>query len=151
MANIIICDIDGTISKVDDRLKYLQSPNKDWDAFYAHCHEDKPIMTVLDLLCDLQQIGYRIIFCTGRRESCRQMTEVWLAQHTDGRIVNPQILMRKDGDKRHDTLVKPELLVEALSEDELKQIAFILEDRDSMVAKWRELGYRCFQVADGKF
>lgn len=23
--------------------------------------------------------------------------------------------------------------------------------RDSMVAKWRELGYRCLQVADGKF
>ena len=145
MANIIICDIDGTVSKVGDRLKYLQQLNKDWDAFYAHCHEDTPIMTVLDLLCDLQQVGYRIIFCTGHRESCRQMTEIWLAQHTDGRIVNPQILMRKDGDKRHDTLV------EALSEDELQQIAFVLEDRDSMVAKWRELGYQCFQVADGKF
>lgn len=108
-------------------------------------------MTILDLLCDLQQVGYKIIFCTGRRESCRQMTEVWLAQYTDGRIVNPQILMRKDGDKRHDTLVKPELLIEALSKDELQQITFVLEDRDSMVAKWRELGYRCFQVADGKF
>ena len=151
MANIIICDIDGTISKVGDRLKISSTIKQRLGCVYAHCYEDKPIMTVLDLLCDLQQVGYRIIFCTGRRESCRQMTEIWLAQHTDGRIVNPQILMRKDGDKRHDTLVKPELLVETLSEDELQQIAFVLEDRDSMVAKWRELGYRCFQVADGKF
>lgn len=45
--------------------------------------------------------------------------------------------------------VKPELLQKAgITPD---KVYFILEDRDSMVAKWRELGYRCLQVADGKF
>ena len=57
--------------------------------------------------------------------------------------------MRKDGDYRHDTEVKPELL--AKKGINPTDVWFILEDRDSMVAKWRELGYRCLQVADGKF
>lgn len=31
------------------------------------------------------------------------------------------------------------------------RVAFILEDRNSMVKKWRELGFKCLQVADGDF
>ena len=57
--------------------------------------------------------------------------------------------MRKDRDWRHDTAVKPELL--AKSGINTDNVAFILEDRDSMVTKWRELGYKCLQVADGNF
>jgi len=34
---------------------------------------------------------------------------------------------------------------------ELDDIAFVLEDRDSMVAKFRELGVKCLQVAEGNF
>ena len=41
--NFIIVDTDGTVSKVGDRLKYLQQEKKDWDAFYEHCDEDEPI------------------------------------------------------------------------------------------------------------
>lgn len=62
---------------------------------------------------------------------------------------DPNLLMRKDGDWRHDTEVKPELLQKASITPD--KVYFILEDRDSMVAKWCELGYRCLQVNDGKF
>lgn len=59
------------------------------------------------------------------------------------------LLMRKDGDHRHDTEVKPELLSNNnLTPD---NVFLILEDRDSMVNKLRELGYRVLQVAEGKF
>lgn len=40
---IVICDIDGTISRVGDRLKYLQQNPKDWDSFYNDCFNDEPI------------------------------------------------------------------------------------------------------------
>ena len=40
--DIVIVDIDGTIAKVGDRLKYLQQEPKDWDSFYEHCNEDNP-------------------------------------------------------------------------------------------------------------
>lgn len=146
--NIIVVDIDGTIAKVGDRLKYLQQAKKDWDAFYEHCDEDEPIDEMCQLVADLFVLGRDIVFCTGRRESVREKTKNWLTQNVIS-TYDDELLMRKDGDWRHDTEVKPELLQKAgITPDD---VYFILEDRDSMVAKWRELGYRCLQVADGKF
>lgn len=82
------------------------------------------------------------------RESAREKTRNWLTQNVFS-INDDELLMRKDRDWRHDTEVKPELLAKAgITPDD---VYLILEDRDSMVAKWRELGYRCLQVADGKF
>lgn len=146
--NIIVVDIDGTIAKVGDRLKYLQQEKKDWDAFYEHCDEDEPIDEMCQLVADLFVLGRDIVFCTGRRESVREKTKNWLTQNVMSTF-DDELLMRKDGDWRHDTEVKPELLQKAgITPDD---VYFILEDRDSMVAKWRELGYRCLQAADGKF
>ena len=148
----IIVDIDGTISKVGDRLKYLQQENKDWDSFYEHCDEDEPIEDIICLITELYDMGYEVVFCTGRRESIREKTKEWLFWNVMPSDT-PNLLMRKDSDWRHDTDVKPELLENWMQRNAIKpsDIFLILEDRDSMVAKWRELGYRCLQVADGKF
>ena len=146
--NIVVVDIDGTIAKVGDRLKYLQQEKKDWDAFYEHCDEDEPIKDIIELIELMQIHEYNIVFCTGRRESVRKKTEYWLFKNI-WCLREYKLLMRKDGDWRHDTEVKPELLQKAgITPDD---VYFILEDRDSIVAKWRELGYRCLQVADGNF
>lgn len=148
MKNTIVVDIDGTIAKVGDRLKYLQQEKKDWDAFYEHCYEDEPIKDIIELVELMQIHEYNIVFCTGRRESVRKKTEDWLFKNI-WCLREYKLLMRKDNDYRPDTEVKPELLANAgITPD---NVWFILEDRDSMVAKWRELGYRCLQVADGKF
>lgn len=150
--NIVIVDIDGTIAKVGDRLKYLQQENKDWDSFYEHCDEDKPIEDMVRLVSNFYEWGYNIVFCTGRRESVREKTRDWIK---DNLYMEHQydLLMRKDKDWRHDTEVKPELLAKWMwcNKVEPSDIYLILEDRDSMVAKWRELGYRCLQVSEGKF
>lgn len=145
---IVVVDIDGTIAKVGDRLKYLQQEKKDWDAFYEHCDEDAPIEDVVRLVEDFYEWGYNIVFCTGRRESVREKTREWIKQHL-AIGWNYGLLMRKDKDWRHDTEVKPELFAKAGLTPE--NVYLILEDRDSMVAKWRELGYRCLQVSEGKF
>lgn len=148
MKDIIVVDIDGTIAEIGDRLKYLQQKKKDWDAFYEHCDEDKPIRDIIDLVESFYAIDYEIVFCTGRRESVRKKTYDWLFNHL-WFVTKFTLLMRKDGDFRHDTEVKPELLKEHnITPD---KVLCILEDRDSMVSKWRELGYRCLQVADGNF
>jgi len=145
--HIVIVDIDGTISKVGERLKYLQQEPKDWDSFYNDCFQDEPIKDVVDLVKAIQS-KYFTIFCTGRRESVRLKTEIWLHKQ-DLLLGYYQLLMRKDGDHRHDTEVKPELLEEYGIN--LNDIAFVLEDRNSMVEKWRELGLICLQVAEGDF
>lgn len=147
MKNIVVVDIDGTIAKVGDRLKYLQQEKKDWDSFYKHCDEDEPIRDILELVYDLRRGYNHIVFCTGRRDSVRAKTEAWLSKHLG--FEEYILLMRPDGDFRHDTMVKPELLSQMnITPD---RVTCILEDRDSMVAKWRELGYRCLQVDRGDF
>jgi len=54
--------------------------------------------------------------------------------------------MRPNGDTRHDTIVKPELLAKAGIEPVL-----VFEDRNSMVEYWRSVGVCCCQVAEGDF
>lgn len=148
MKNTIIVDIDGTIAKIGDRLKYLQQEKKDWDSFYEHCDEDEPIKDMCKLVEELWERDYHIVFCTGRRASVRGKTIKWIHQHLDIGV-NYDLLMRKDNDWRPDTEVKPELLANAgITPDD---VWFILEDRDSVVIKLRSLGFRVLQVNDGKF
>jgi hypothetical protein len=153
MKFIVIVDIDGTISKVGDRIKYLKQDPKDWESFYKDCFEDEPICETCNLVVDLMSGNYHVVFCTGRREQARERTVNWLfrngviKQHSF--YDKKQLLMRKDGDLRSDTIVKPELLREAgINFDE---IAFVLEDRSKMVKKWRNLGLTCYQVDEGDF
>jgi acid phosphatase class B len=144
--NIIVVDIDGTITKVSDRLKYLQQKPKDWDSFYEHCDEDEPVMEIIDMV-DILSERYKIVFCTGRRESVREKTQEWMNDFFIN-IDDPIIIMRPNNDYRHDTEMKPELLQKYV---DLEDVSFVLEDRNSMVQKWRELGLTCLQVADGDF
>ena len=55
--NIVVVDIDGTIAKVGDRLKYFQQEKKDWDSFYEHCDEDEPIKDMCRLVEDVWELG----------------------------------------------------------------------------------------------
>ena len=148
MKHIVVVDIDGTIAKIGDRLKYITHQNpKDYDAFYDHCDEDNPIKEICNVVWTLAH-EYDIVFCTGRAERCRKQTEAWLHRHLflpDGYA----LLMRKNGDHRHDVDVKPELLREVGIYPQ--QVLCILEDRNSMVKKWRELGFTCLQVNEGDF
>lgn len=149
MKDTVIVDIDGTVAKVGDRIKFLNQTPKDWDAFYEACDEDEPIEEMIYLVNTLQK-DYSIVFCSGRRESCREKTNIWIANNFD--IEDGWdflLLLRPNKDHRHDTEVKPEMLAKAGIK--LEQIAFVLEDRNTMVKKWRELGLICLQVAEGDF
>ena len=148
LKDIVIVDIDGTIAKMGDRIKYITECNpKDYDSFYAHCEEDAPINDILDVVMQLAK-AYRIVFCTGRQEQCREQTERWL-NHYICMPLGYTLLMRKGKDHRPDVDVKPELLQKANINP--RRVLCILEDRDSMVKKWRELGFTCLQVNDGDF
>jgi len=146
MKKYVVVDIDGTLSKIGPRLKYITEKPKNWDAFYDTCDEDEPVQVIIDLV-RLLAAEYTIIICSTRRESTRRKTIEWLWQNN----VYPayRVLLRKDKDVRHDTIVKPELLEDAGIE--FDEIALVLEDRKIMVQKWRGLGICCLQVADGNF
>ena len=145
--NIIVVDIDGTIADISHRVHHLNNKPIDWDAFYSECDKDRPIVNVIEIIRKLMEI-YVIIFATGRSEDERAITSAWLLKNVPF-LQTFTLLMRKSGDHRSDTVVKPESLSEYGLNPE--NVAFILEDRNKVVNKWRELGYTCLQVADGDF
>lgn len=150
--SFVIVDIDGTISTVGDRLKYLKQDPPNWDEFYEHCDEDIPNLPICELVKVLRS-QYHIIFCTGRRESVRTKTIQWIVENLGFPEDEIDLIMRKDGDWRNDVVVKQELLLKFLWCNKVlsAEIAFIIEDRETMVNKWRELGFVCLQCAEGRF
>lgn len=145
MKKTIIVDIDGTLSLLGDRVKYMEQDPKDYDAFFAAVHEDEPNHSVVDLVKTIKD-SYTIVLCTGRQERCRQDTIDWLKKYD---IPYNKLLMKKDGDFRADAIAKAEMLENAGIKYE--DIAFILEDRNSVVKAWRDKGIWCFQIQEGDF
>ncbi len=145
MKNIVIVDIDGTLTKVGDRAYCLKQDIPDWDSFYNRCGEDEPVTEIIEMVEHLSR-NYQIILMSGRRESCREATTEWFCKNSG---INAKMYLRKDGDHRHDTIVKPEML--KVYNIDIYDIAFVLEDRNSMVKKWREMGLVCLQVTEGDF
>lgn len=146
----LLVDIDGTLSDASNRAKtYLGGKKPDWDGFYNACGDDAPIQRVIDIIEVLAR-AYDIVLCTGRRRSCEEATREWLVRYAPTLAHSP-ILFREDGDTSHDTIVKPEMLEAFMRENHKSKPFAIFEDRNSMVAKWREMGYIVFQPADGDF
>lgn len=144
--NIIVFDIDGTLSLVGDRLKYLDQTPKDWDNYYEQCDEDLPNLPIMEIFRGLYRLHqYRFIFVTGRRESVRNKTLTWLTFHTTT-IKTEDLYMRQDNDYRLDTVIKPEMIWELLP-----KVLMIFEDRSSVVKMWRNLGLTCLQVQKGNY
>jgi hypothetical protein len=142
---MIIFDMDGTLSLIGERIKFIQKPLKDWDSFYEACDQDQvnePVAAIFRSLCATSSV--KIV--TGRRESVRQKTLDWIQSRLNVRFDSINLHMRKDKDFRSDTIVKPELIKPFAHE-----IVCIFEDRKAMVDQWRSMGICCLQVADGNF
>jgi len=103
---------------------------------------NEPIATVFRALRNVNH-GLKIVI--GRPERVRQKTLDWLGQNSLS-VVSQDLHMRFDNDLRHDILIKQELIVGFKH-----QVKMIFEDRNCMVKKWRELGFVCLHVAEGKF
>lgn len=174
MNKIIVCDIDGTIADLSHRLHYIQGDKypkwipmfiknflnkfefikkyfvekKDWKSFYDEVDKDEPIQNIIEMIENLSD-RYEIIYCTGRSVISYEKTVDWIKENV--KVKDFGLLMRKEGDYRPDIEVKTESLKKSLEFYHNPEVAFILDDRDSVVKKWRELGYTCLQVCEGKF
>ena len=146
MKKYVIVDMDGTLTIVGDRLECLN--NGRWDEFYARCLEDLPNEPVVQVVKYLHAAGYQIVFCTGRPDSVSNKTMDQIRVFTGIPTREYDLLMRKPGDYRKDTVVKKELVMNHCL---LSDIFLVLEDRDAVVQMWRSLGLVCFQVRDGSY
>jgi FMN phosphatase YigB (HAD superfamily) len=155
MTPIYIFDLDGTLANIEHRVPLIRGDNKDWRAFFAACSDDAPIEPVIRLFRSLREYA-RCWVWSGRSDEVREQTLTWLqahgVMHEPVRTwLRPEALkMRKAGDHRHDHVIKREWL-DALDPRDRACVAGVFEDRDSVVAMWRDAGLQCYQVAPGNF
>ena len=139
---IVIFDLDGTLADDGHRQHHLEASPQDWDAYYAAAPADAPIWPVIRTMAALQRLRHNVEIWTGRPESQRSSTTLWLERHGIG-TSGLRLRMRPDRDYRPANEVKGEWLVEVRRPPDL-----VFDDRSKCVRWWRERGILCMQVAD---
>ena len=161
----VICDIDGTIMNVEDRLalaiknKRPEDKKMNWDILLdpkVMEAEDRPNWDVVFLIKKLMSTGSTILFTSARNERHRDVTMRQLAQGCNINMrISPytnkgnRLYLRDDDDFRPDDITKKEIFERVLTDGFRPQLAF--DDRDQVVSMWRDMGLPCFQVREGKF
>ena len=142
----IIVDLDGTLCDVEHRVHHVKSKPKKWGAFNQAMDQDKPYFWCIELIAAMKARDYKIYFVTGRDENFRKMTTKWLSRHN---VHYDELHMRRDQDFREDSEVKEEIYVHKIEKN--SQVLFVVDDRKSVVERWRKLGLTCLQCAPGDF
>lgn len=142
----IIVDLDGTLCDVEHRVHHVKSKPKNWNAFNQAMDQDQPYFWCIELIAAMKARGYKIYFVTGRDENFRKMTTDWLERHN---VYYDELHMRLDQDFREDSEVKEEIYVNKIEKN--SQVLFVVDDRKSVVERWRKLGLTCLQCAPGDF
>lgn len=132
----IICDIDGTLAHRVDRGPF------DWKKVESDT-QDFPVGYALEVF---NRDGLKVILVSGRDEVCRVETERWLNKYG---IQYEELFMRPEGNNEDDRIIKQRIYESQIKEK--YQVVFVLDDRNKVVKMWRELGLKCFQVAEGDF
>jgi predicted kinase len=139
----VLFDIDGTLADLTHRLHHIRNGSHNWDGFFAACGNDAVIEPIRDLAVLIAQQGWKIILVSGRSDRVQEETKDWLGRSG---VPYSELHMRKDGDYRQDFIIKSEILDRLIAEG--NEIAFVVDDRPSVVAMWRERGLTCLQCRD---
>lgn len=139
----VLCDVDGTVALMGKGEPGRRRPY-DWH----RVSEDDPNRPIIDLVDLFREARYRIIFASGRDEVCRDDTHDWLINHGVA-FGNDRLFMRPKKDGRPDSEVKMEIYKRDI--EPYFDVAYVLDDRNAVVAMWRSLGLTVLQVADGAF
>jgi hypothetical protein len=139
LPHCIICDIDGTLALINGRGVYDNSK----------IYTDRVNTPVKSILYTYAHLDVEIIYLSGRMESSRNVTEKWLYDNDLHFSLDQKLYMRKLNDYRKDDVVKQELYEEYIKDKYF--VEFILDDRNSVVDMWRNLGLLCLQVYYGDF
>lgn len=93
-------DIDGTLARKGDRDIFDDSK----------LHLDTEIVEVGEILRALHSSGFKVIFLSGRQDSCYLTTKTWL-ENNNLWMPDSEMFMRKEKDQRPDYIIKEELIV----------------------------------------
>lgn len=151
----IIFDRDGTLAsvhngpskrKVDDG-DYTRATDADWAAFNAALRFDRPVPLVVGLLNAVRPDVIRIMV-SGRAEGDwpgdrrrRFAMQDWIAKHN---LPIDHLFMRTGGDKRLDSIVKEEILLNDIMPRFNPVVA--VDDRPQILDVWKRYGIHTITV-----
>ena len=151
--SIALFDLDGTLALIDHRRLYLNKSPPDWKGFFEACVDDIPNLPIIETLVSLYKSGKTIVIASGRSASVEKETIEWLNTHVLVHIDKPEevtIVLRKEGDFTPDDILKESWLQAGILGN-IDDISMVFDDRDKVVAMWRNAGLVCCQVAPGNF
>jgi len=165
---VVIFDVDGTLADLQHRVPWItigaSCPNcrgnvvpdclvckgtgklvkKQHDVFYSLVERDEPIEAVIKWVQACYAAGFFVIIVSGRSpETSAEGTYAWLATHN---VPYHRIIMRRAYMQGPDTEEKQLILDDLLKIIPKEQIAFVVDDRPSVVQMWKDNGLRVFPV-----
>lgn len=138
-------DLDGTLAHMNGRSPYDES----------RYHEDTVDDNLRRLTWSLSrfwsrergdQPAHKIIVFSGRSDKYRDVCEAWLRKNA---VHFDLLVMRKEGDKRRDDIVKSDLFDEFIAPN--YNFLYHFDDRNRVVKGLRSKGITVYQVAEGAF
>jgi hypothetical protein len=142
-----IVDLDGTLANHNHRLPYAKSANPNWDVYNEMRANDPVNPNILFLVESLRRAGLGICIMTAASAKYANGTVQWLEKHS---VPKDLLLMREHGDQRFSCDVKFDLYQSYFLQTG-RRVRLVLEDRDKLVAMWREIGLTCLQVCKGEY
>ena len=140
----VIIDIDNTLCLNNKRFELAKKENgkTDWDI--AHnpelVEQDEPNFPMIDLAARYKRDGLKVIIITGRPESIREVTELWLMKY---HIPYDALYMRTE----RDHYIKADILKRKIYETYIKEKVFCAFDDDQrIIDMWVSLGIPSFKV-----
>lgn len=126
----IIVDIDGTIASALHRDIYD----------LTRVLTDEVIQSTKTLV-DNMRATHKIIFLSGRYDTCRPDTERWLEQKN---IDFDELFMRRADDSRKDYIIKNEMYKNLI--EPKYNAEFVIDDRKQIKRMWNKVGLFVFDV-----
>lgn len=137
----VIFDVDGTIASYVG----IRSP---YD--FEKVSLDQPRHNIIDLANQYVE-KYNVAFFSGRDRSCYGDTVEWIGKWVFSDWWSITLRMRPKGDKRPDWIVKGEMMIAAINNDNNFYPWMVFDDRQQVVNIWDNMGIEVIQVQQGRF
>lgn len=137
-----IVDIDGTLASATWREHHLRGARKDWAGFFADMGRDAPVQGLVDLTAWIAHHA-TVVLLTGRPDNHAKVIRRWLAEHA---VFYDLLLMRPDGDRRPDTVMKRERYQRDIAPQ--YDVRVVIDDRPSVIEMWRREGLYVLTAVD---
>lgn len=138
----VIVDLDGTLTSATWREHHLEGRRKDWAGFFAGMGRDAPVAGLVDLTTWIAHHA-AVLLLTGRPSGHEPVVRRWLADH---RVLYDQLLMRPEGDRRPDTVMKRERYHRDIAPHH--DVRLVIDDRPSVIDMWRDEGLYVLTAVD---